>query len=82
MTEVQTTRDQFVLQHIDGTTRITVTFNAVFTDELVRQMVDFIRGCGHHDDNIYGAMAQVAEEYFECKEKPVPVVPWTHENVT
>ena len=82
MSDVQTTRDQFVLQHIDGDTRITVTFNAVFTDEVVRQMVDFIRGCGHHDDNIYSAMAQVAEDYFECKEKSVPVVPWTHENVT
>ena len=82
MTDVQTTRDQFVLQHIDGTTRITVTFNAVFTDELVRQMVDFIRGCGHHDDNIYGAMAEAAKDYFQCKENPVPVLPLQQDDLT
>jgi hypothetical protein len=75
MSDMQVTHNQFVLKHIDGCSLLTVTFNAVFTDELVRQMVDFMRGCGHHDDNIYGAMAQVAEEYFECKENPVPVLP-------
>jgi hypothetical protein len=62
----------FILQQLDGDSTVTVTFTAVFTDELVRKMLEFIRGCGHHDDNIYGAMAQVAEEYFDCKENPVP----------
>lgn len=75
MSDMQVTHNQFVLKHIDGGSLFTVTFNAVFTDELVRQMVDFMRGCGHHDDNIYNAMAEVAEEYFECKENPVPVLP-------
>lgn len=65
-------QDLFILQHIDGSNEITMKFQEVFTDRLVRQFVDFMRGCGHHDDNIYGAMAQVAEEYFECKENPVP----------
>jgi len=65
----------YILQHVDQDISVTVTFTATFTDELIRKMVDFIRGCGHHDDNIYGAMAEAAEEYFECKENSVSVLP-------
>jgi hypothetical protein len=65
----------YILQHVDQDINLTNAFTATFTDELIRKMVDFIRGCGHHDDNIYSAMAEVAEEYFECKEKPFPVLP-------
>jgi len=72
----------FILQQVDGDTTVTVTFNAVFTDELVRKTVDFLRGCGHHDDNIHSAMAEVAEEYFECKENPVPVLPLQQDDLS
>jgi len=72
----------YVLQHVDQDTCMTTTFTATFTDELVRKMVDFIRGCGHHDDNIYEAMAEAAKDYFECKENPVPALPLQQDDLT
>jgi hypothetical protein len=41
----------------------------VFCDNIVRHVVDFLRGCGHYDDVIYGCMRDIAEEHFECQEK-------------
>lgn len=68
------THDQFTLLYEDEGKRVFCEFQGIFTDEIVREFVHFIRGCGHHDQNIYGAMAQVSSEYFQDKENPwVPV---------
>ena len=67
--------NQFTLLHEDEGNDIIFRFQEVLAEGIVRQFINFMRGCGHHDDNIYGAMAQVAEEYFECKENPLAVLP-------
>jgi hypothetical protein len=65
------THDQFTLLYEDEGKKVLHEFKAVFTDEVVRELADFVRGCGHHDDNVFGAMARLSSEYFECKEDPV-----------
>ena len=61
--------DTFYLLHQDGNSQNLTTFQEVFADNIIRHIVDFLRGCGHYDDVIYGCMRDIAEEYFECQEK-------------
>jgi hypothetical protein len=61
--------DTFYLLHQDGNSQNLATFQEVFCDNIVRHIVDFLRGCGHYDDVIYGCMRDIAEEHFQCQEK-------------
>lgn len=66
---VELPHDTFILLHQDGNSQNLATFTEVFADNIVRHMVDFLRGCGHYDDVIYGCMRDIADEYFKCQEK-------------
>jgi hypothetical protein len=61
--------DTFYLLHQDGNSQNLTTFTEVFADNIIRHIVDFLRGCGHYDDVIYGNMRDIADEYFQCEEK-------------
>ena len=58
-----TTHNQFTFLHEDGEDRILYEFKAVTTDEIMRRFTDFLKGCGHYDTCIIGAMEEIAEEY-------------------
>lgn len=66
---VELPHDTFILLHQDGNSQHLSTFTEVFANKIVLYIVDFLRGCGHHDDVIYGCMKELAEEYFDCQEK-------------
>lgn len=66
---VELPHDTFILLHQDGNSQNLATFTEVFADNIVRHIVDFLRGCGHYDDVIYGCMRDIADEYFDCQEK-------------
>lgn len=61
--------DTFYLLHQDGNSQNLTTFQEVFCDNIVRHIVDFLRGCGHYDDVIYSCMRDIAEEHFQCQKK-------------
>lgn len=61
--------DTFYLLHQDGNSQNLATFQEVFADNIIRHIVDFLRGCGHYDEVIYGSMREIADEYFDCQEK-------------
>lgn len=67
--------DTFYLLHQDGNIQNLATFQEVFCDNIVRHIVDFLRGCGHYDDVIYDCMRDIAEEHFQCQEKKQVVLP-------
>jgi hypothetical protein len=67
--DVELPHDTFILLHQDGNSQHLSTFTEVFTDNIVRHVVDFLRGCGHYDDIIYGCMKELAEEYFDYQEE-------------
>jgi len=75
------THDQFTFLYEDEGKKVLHEFQAVFTDEVVREFADFVRGCGHHDDNVFGAMAQLASDYFECKENPTLPIPKANQDL-
>jgi len=61
--------DTFYLLHQDGNSQNLTTFQEVFCDNIVRHVVDFLRGCGHYDSVIYSCMREIADEYFQYEEK-------------
>lgn len=66
---VELPHDTFILLHQDGNSQNLATFTEVFADNIIRHVVDFLRGCGHYDDVIYNCMRDIADEYFDCQEK-------------
>lgn len=73
--------DTFYLLHQDGNSQNLATFTEVFADNIIRHMVDFLRGCGHYDDVIYGCMRDICEEYFDCQEKKRKLEPLVPEDL-
>ena len=61
--------DTFYLLHQDGNSQSVATFTEVFADNIIRHMIDFLRGCGHYDDVIYNCMQEIADEHFKSQEK-------------
>ena len=59
----------FYLLHQDGNEQNLTTFTEVFADNIIRHMVDFLRGSGHYDNVIYSCMQDISKEYFDCQEK-------------
>ena len=60
---------QFTLLHEDEGNDIIFRFQEVLAEGIVRQFVNFMRACGYHEESIHSVMSQVAEEYYDCKEK-------------
>jgi hypothetical protein len=58
-----TTHNQFTFLYEDGEDRILYEFKAITTDEIVRRFTEFLKGCGHYDACIIGAMEEITEEY-------------------
>ena len=73
--------DTFYLLHQDGNSQNLATFTEVFADNIVRHIVDFLRGCGHYDDVIYSCMREIADEYFDCQEKKQKLEPLDPEDL-
>lgn len=59
-------KDEYCFLHedVEGVETI-VKFQQVFTDKVIENFIQFLRGCGHYDVCIYTAMQFFAEEYFE-----------------
>ena len=63
-----TTHNQFTFLYEDGEDRILYEFKAVTTDEIMRRFTEFLKGCGHYDTCIIGAMEEITEEYRTHKD--------------
>ena len=65
-TPVKPLKSEFCFLHedSDGTETI-VKFDQIFTDKIIENFIQFLRGCGHHDICIYTALQFFAEEYFD-----------------
>lgn len=61
--------DNYTFQRKDLHSEITVVVKDMFTDEIIKGFIDFMRACGHFDSCIYEQMHELAEEYFEVKQK-------------
>jgi len=59
------TEDQFTLLYEDGSNRVLHEFNALFADEVIPHLIDFLKGCGYMEESIFGNMQALSEAYFD-----------------
>lgn len=62
------THDQFTLLYEDGNTKVLHEFKAVLADDVVQQLVNFLKGCGYTENNVYEVMKEQSEMYFDSLE--------------
>lgn len=57
--------DQFTLLHEDGDKRILHEFKAVHGDDVMRHIIDFMKGLGYLEETIFTCMKDLSDSYFE-----------------
>jgi len=57
--------DQFTLLFEDGKRKVLHQFQAIGTDEIVDEMIQFLRGIGHLELNIIERMNEISKQYLE-----------------
>jgi len=58
----------FTLLHEDGDTRILYEFKSVVADDVLRNMVDFLKGVGYMEQSIFAVMQEISDEYFSSSD--------------
>lgn len=58
----------FTLLHEDGDTRILYEFKSIVADDVLRNMVDFLKGVGYMESSIFETMQEISDEYFSSLE--------------
>jgi hypothetical protein len=57
--------DQFTLLYEDGKRKVLHEFQGIVTDEIVDEMIHFLRGIGHLELNIIERMHEISRQYIE-----------------
>lgn len=57
--------DQFTLLYEDGKRKVLHEFQGIATDEIVDEMIHFLRGIGHLELNIIERMHEISRQYIE-----------------
>jgi hypothetical protein len=72
----QPTHDQFILLYEDENTKVLHEFKAVITHDVVQHLIDFLKGCGYMEDNIFEAMKELSAAYFDLLSTQQYVMKW------
>lgn len=62
------THDQFTLLYEDENTKVLHEFKAVIADDVVQHLVDFLKGCGYMESNVFEVMKDLSDMYFDSLE--------------
>lgn len=57
--------DQFTLLYEDGKRKVLHEFQGIATDEIVDELIHFLRGIGHLELNIIERMHEMSRQYLE-----------------
>lgn len=57
--------DQFTLLYEDGKRKVLHEFQCIATDEIVDEIIQFLRGVGHLEINIIERMYEISNQYLE-----------------
>jgi hypothetical protein len=60
--------DQFTLLYEDGKRKVLHEFQAIATDDIVDEMIQFLRGIGHLEVNIVERLHEISRQYLELYE--------------
>jgi DNA-directed RNA polymerase specialized sigma54-like protein len=61
------THDQFTLLYEDENTKVLHEFKAAIADDVVQHLVDFLKGCGYIESNIFEVMQELSQMYFDAQ---------------
>jgi len=70
------THDHFTLLYEDGDTKVLHEFKEVVADQVIEHLVNFLKGCGYFEHNIYECMKETAEMYFDSLSTQQYVMNW------
>ena len=59
------TEDQFTLLYEDGKRKVLHEFQGIGTDEILDEIIHFMRGIGHLELNILERMHEISSQYLE-----------------
>jgi len=57
--------DQFTLLYEDGKRKVLHEFQEIGTAEIIDEMIQFLRGVGHLEINIFERMHEMSRQYLE-----------------
>jgi hypothetical protein len=57
--------DQFTLLYEDGKRKVLHEFQCITTDDIIDEMIQFLRGVGHLEINIIERMNEISKQYLE-----------------
>jgi hypothetical protein len=60
--------DQFTFLYEDGKRKVLHEFQGIATDEIVDEMIQFLRGVGHLEINIIERLHEISRQYLELYE--------------
>lgn len=60
--------DQFTLLYEDGKRKVLHEFQCIGTDDIVDEMIQFLRGIGHLEVNIIERLHEISRQYLELYE--------------
>ena len=60
--------DQFTLLYEDGKRKVLHEFQAIATDDIVDELIQFLRGIGHLEINILNRLHEISRQYLELYE--------------
>ena len=70
------THDQFTLLYEDEHTKVLHEFKGVIADDVVQHLVDFLKGCGYMESNVFEAMKELSDMYFDSLSTQQYVMNW------
>jgi len=59
------TEDQFTLLYEDGKRKVLHEFQGISTDDILDEIISFMRGVGHIEINILQRMNEISRQYLE-----------------
>lgn len=70
------THDQFILLYEDEHTKVLHEFKGVVADDVMQHIVDFLKGCGYMESNVFEAMKELSDMYFDSLKTQEYLMTW------
>jgi hypothetical protein len=72
----QPIHDQFTLLYEDENTKVLHEFKGIVADDVIQHLIDFLKGCGYIEDNIFEAMKEMSAAYFDSLSTQKYLMEW------
>lgn len=70
------THDQFTLLYEDEDKKVLYEFKGVLADDVIQNLIDFLKGCGYIEGSIFETMKELSDMYFDSLRTTEYVMKW------